>query len=89
MAKFDRKEQQLKARVLFVRGRMQKQKDAILSDEEVDGLTDETIAELTGTGGPLRAIARGSEAEKPADEGTATETGGEGAAGDGKGGKAK
>jgi len=74
MSKFDRKAQQLKARVQFVRGTVRKGKGATLSDEEADTMTDDQVADEI-TLGNLEAVDREAEApEAPA--------GGEGEAGD-------
>jgi hypothetical protein len=43
MAKFNRKTDKLRARVMFIRGALQKAKGSELTEEEVDTLSDETI----------------------------------------------
>ena len=73
MAKFDRKAQQLKARVQFVRGSVRKGKGAVLTDAETDTMTDAQVEDEIVLGN-LEAVDREAEAEAPA--------GGEGEAGD-------
>lgn len=70
--KFDRKAQQLRARVQFVRGSIRKGKGGKLTDAEADTMTDDQVADEI-TLGNLEAIDR--EAEAPAAEGDAAGAG--------------
>ena len=65
MSKFDRKAQQLKARVQFIRGTVRKSKGAKLTDAETDTFTDQAIADEIELG-TLEAIDREAD-EEPVD----------------------
>lgn len=55
--KFNRASQQLKARVLFIRGSVSKKAGEVLSDEETDTMTDDAISDEI-TFGTFEAIDR-------------------------------
>lgn len=79
MAKFDRKAQQLKARVQFIRGSVRKTKGQLLSDSEADTMTDDAVQDEIDLGN-LEAVDREPEG--------APNSGGDAGAGDAAGDKA-
>lgn len=79
MSKFNRKTEQLKSRVQFVRGKLQKKKGGeLLTDAETDDLSDEVIADMIAMGA-VEAVERTDPASDQVDD-----QGGGAAEGDGK-----